>query len=331
MTNNRHTVDPNGSGLLSFIKLFPNVEDLAISCTVNLAQTQPICPLERTSGLDDDLPSLRRLRILLRPYLNDEWGRSYFGDAIPQLVDLFHHLPLRHLHHLDIFIQDLIDSSHIRFCFVRLISALEAMRFVELEFFHLGFVFEIEDRPSDDLWVSLGYQIPAPNWLTEAVSAQGNLEEVIECALQATPISRISLRVRLNFDRVDNQTIFTTTNDDIGLDPAYLPSRDTLIALIGRIRRNHSQLKSFKLAMDYSFLTFYDNDIPEDNKILDFEYRADVPEASDHWRPLVRDNMDLRSLSEDTDTQADSSQYQYAVFPSEIRACYEQLWIPRSG
>jgi hypothetical protein len=154
MTNNRHTVNPNGPELLSFIQLFPNVEDLAITCALNLAQTQPICLLNPTGESIDGPPHLRRLQILLQPYYEREVDGRFFEEAMPQLVALFQHLPLRNLPHLGIFLEDLIDADYTRVCFSRLIAAMKAMRFEELESFHLGFVLDSHNLPSEDLWVS---------------------------------------------------------------------------------------------------------------------------------------------------------------------------------
>jgi hypothetical protein len=155
------------------------------------------------------------------------------------------------------------------------------------------------------------------------------MEEVTECALQATPTSRISLQIRLALDRGSPDhvlsTVFSTTNDNIELDNAYLPSRDTLIALVRRVKGNHSQLKTFKLVIDYSFLGFRAEDIPEDNLILKFEYREDESDAGDDWRPLIHDNKDLCDPPDNADALTDAGQFQYAAFPKVIRTGYQRL------
>jgi hypothetical protein len=152
---------------------------------------------------------------------------------------------------------------------------------------------------------------------------------VIESALLATPISRISLRVRLALDRAPPDHIlselFTTTIDDIEFHAAYLPSRDTLIALVRRVKGNHFQLKTLRLVIDYSFIGIRDNNIPEDDHILEFEYREDGLDTSDDWPPLICDNKDLRSPDDNADAQTDASQFQFNVFSNVVRAGYQRL------
>jgi hypothetical protein len=119
--------------------------------------------------------------------------------------------------------------------------------------------------------------------------------------------------------------VFTSTNDDIGLHTAYLPSRDILIELVRRVKGNHPQLKSFKLVIEFSFIGFRDDNIPEDDHILKSEYREDGSDAGDDWRPFIADNKDLCSPPDSAVAQADASWFQYAVFSDVIRTGYERL------
>jgi hypothetical protein len=161
-------------------------------------------------------------------------------------------------------------------------------------------------------------------WLIRGyVSSQGFLEQVIESVVEHTGITRISLRARLVFDCSNAVMLvgFSGTEDGLKLHPALLPSSDTLVAWVLRLKARHSQLTIFKLVIEYDTIDTDSEDLPENNEILQFEYREVKEDEDDHQQIFTRENMDLHSQP----SEADDNRFRYQVYPSLIKACYDQL------
>jgi hypothetical protein len=146
------------------------------------------------------------------------------------------------------------------------------------------------------------------------------MERMAETILESTMVTEISFKPRLIFDSGDEVTrgVFTKTDNDITLHPAYLPSRQNLVELVDRLKARHPQLGTFKLVIEYNTFGTDSDDFPNDNRILDFEYHED---AEDTRPRLIGENMDLRHQH----LAADDHRFTYQVYPSIVKACYDQL------
>jgi hypothetical protein len=140
-----------------------------------------------------------------------------------------------------------------------------------------------------------------------------------QCILEETKVTDISLKPRLVFDCLDSvmRNAFTKVDDRIAMHPAYLPSRQTLVSWVDRLKAGNSQLKTFKLVIEFNTFDTDLNDLPEHNKLLDFEYR----ENAEHRRPIIQENMDLRHQQ----LEANARQFTYQDSQSAVAACYDQL------
>jgi hypothetical protein len=137
--------------------------------------------------------------------------------------------------------------------------------------------------------------------------------------LAATTVVDISLKIRLVFACTDEVTrgVFMKTDDVVTLHPAYLPSRQELVAWIEQLKAGVSRLKTFKLVIEYDTYENFSHYHPENNKILQFQYR----ENAESKPPSIQENMDLRTQQ----SEADNHQFTYQVWPTAITACYEDL------
>jgi hypothetical protein len=148
------------------------------------------------------------------------------------------------------------------------------------------------------------------------------LEPVVESAIE-TGATAISIRPRLSFGSSDTiiSGIFTKTDDDIALHPAYLPSRDLFVAWARRLKARHTHLQTFKVAIAYSTFETDAENFPENNEMLVFKYCEAEMDAESYSMPDIRDNMDLRNQQVD----ADAHQFQYQIYPDAIRDCYHRV------
>jgi hypothetical protein len=110
---------------------------------------------------------------------------------------------------------------------------------------------------------------------------------------------------------------FTQTGDGVELHPAFLPSSDTLVAWARRLKACHSRLNTFKLVIEYDTVEVYPEDFPEDNEILQFEYREAKEDEDVHQRIDVGEDEDLHSQP----SGADDDRFRYAIYPTLIKAC----------
>jgi hypothetical protein len=80
---------------------------------------------------------------------------------------------------------------------------------------------------------------------------QAFLEEVLDSAVEGTGITRVSLMTRLEFDYEDDVTsgVFTKTDDEVILQPAYLPSLDTLVVWVGDPISISSSCKQYPIVL----------------------------------------------------------------------------------
>jgi hypothetical protein len=146
------------------------------------------------------------------------------------------------------------------------------------------------------------------------------LEQVIDSAIKGTEVTGVSFSCRFVFycdDQVTTEA-FIQTGDAVTLRQVLLPSRDTLVAWVGRLKARHPQLRAFRVNIDYDLI---EADMPDVNEILEFEYHEAAADAEDSSQPSIREGMDLGFQRVD----AVANQCRYEVYPCVIRACYDAL------
>lgn len=117
--------------------------------------------------------------------------------------------------------------------------------------------------------------------------------------------------------------VFTKTNEGVALHPVYLPSRDKLAGWVRRHKMRHSHLQSFKLAIEYGTLGVYLDDFPDDNKLLDFEYRENQADTYDNSRQAVQQDMEPGKEWPDVSAYC----FHYAVYPRVINVLYDKVIV----
>jgi hypothetical protein len=164
--------------------------------------------------------------------------------------------------------------------------------------------------------------LPSHSLIRGFVSPQDFLEQVIESVAEDTGSTGISLMSRLVFDCSDEAMLegFTKTEDGIKVHPSFLPSSDTLIAWVCRLKDRHSPLSTFKLVIKCGTIETAAADIEYYN-MVQFEYREATADAEDYRSPLIQEYMDLRQEQH----EVDAHQFAYQLFPSDIEACYDHL------
>jgi hypothetical protein len=152
---------------------------------------------------------------------------------------------------------------------------------------------------------------------------KGLFQPFIESVVKATGITDVFLVTRLVFDcnaEVMSEG-FTQTEDGVRLHPAFLPSSDILVAWARRLKACHSRLRSFKLVIEYDTVEVDVEDFPEDNEILQFEYRETKEDEDVHRQIINRLDKDPHSQP----SGADDDRFRYQVYPDLVTACYDQL------
>lgn len=151
-------------------------------------------------------------------------------------------------------------------------------------------------------------------------SLQGLPEQVIESAIRGTEVSGVSFNFRLVFSCAEHVTTgaFIPNHDAMELDELLLPSQNTLIAWVSRLRARHSQLRAFRIIIEYDLM---EADLPDDNVILAFEYHEAAEDAGVYPRPSNGEDKDQRFRNLDAITD----QCRYQLYPDLVRACYDAL------
>jgi hypothetical protein len=310
--------------LLSFISCFPRVEELAISWSISDTEAEPSArfALKATPTPFGGLPHLRRLHIL--SHVDYELiERSPIRRASTELLGLMHHVRLLHVRELGIFFSDYIDSDLGQDDFQCVNTVIRAMIFPQLESFQFAFILVVLNLPAFDVWVStIPRSSSSFSFLTIYGRPQTAIEQLTESALEATPATDISLKMRLDLGGNDETGValmlplFEGTGDDMTMHPAYLPSHDTVVTSVRRMKARHPRMKRFRLAIGYSV----DEYVSPDN-VFYFEYLEPTADEDSYQPQNNREYTDLRNQQDDTD----SSHFRYTVYPEVIRACYDEL------
>jgi hypothetical protein len=152
------------------------------------------------------------------------------------------------------------------------------------------------------------------------VLSQELSEQAVESAVKGTEVIGVSFMSLLVFHGHDSVTrdAFSQTDDVVKLHQSLLPSPDALIAWVSRLKALHSQLRAFRLIIEYDLM---EADLPDDNVILTFEYHEAAEDAGAYPQPLNREDKDLRFQHLDGITD----QCRYEVYPNLVKACYDSL------
>jgi hypothetical protein len=152
---------------------------------------------------------------------------------------------------------------------------------------------------------------------------QESLNEVALTVLENTGATAISFRLRLLFDKTAAtlEDLFTTTDGHAALHSSYLPPQDTLTAWVHRLKRQHPQLGSLKLVVEWSPSTIDPASLRDDNRMLIFEYRE-----AEELRVVVEPSCNAVNMGlPDPEPDLHGQHFGYTVFPDAVDACYIRL------
>lgn len=315
-------MDQDEAEPLDLIKCFPSLTNLKISWSLRRYARRSSLSLSPTVQPYMGLPHLHRLQICLH---SDFLNKDRIGRSIREVRSLFCHLPLSYVKHIGVFFEDFASSriepgAQAATYYQQLATALESMRFPDLESFHLGFDFLVFGVPFIDIWVRRRELRRRP---CADGQSQESLELVVDSVLESTTATAISIRPRLAFDSADDSVaaVFLEVGGDITLHPVLLPTRDVLVGWARRVKSRHPKLESFKVTVSYTTFQVSRDDFLEPNEMLRFEYRDGEEDGEDYERPVNQENVDLRSQSVD----ADVHEFRYQVYTDNIMACHRRL------
>jgi hypothetical protein len=152
------------------------------------------------------------------------------------------------------------------------------------------------------------------------VSTQDLSEQVVESAVKGTEVTGVSFMSRLVFHCHDQviRDAFSQTDDEVKLHQSLLPSPDTLIAWVSRLKARHPQLRAFRIVIEYDLMK---SDLPDDNVNLAFEYHEATEDAGVYPQASNREDKDQRFRNIDAITD----QCRYQLYPDLVKACYDAL------